>query len=79
MYLNGAHMDRFTFFNFCVRILLLYIRKGKDVKEDISYGLLLYTVCLQCAKSCLTCGTASLNNFHIHEFLSFALLIAVTP
>ena len=37
------------------------------------------TLCVQCARSCLTCGTASLNNFHIHEFLSFALLIAVTP
>ena len=36
-------------------------------------------MCQQCARSCLTCGTASLNNFRIHEFLSFALLIAVTP
>jgi len=55
------------------------ILKKRRVEEDISCGVLLYTVCLQCARSCLTYGTASLNNFRIHESLSFALLIAVTP
>jgi len=79
MYLHGADRDNSTFFNFCGRILLLYLRKEKEVEEDTSCGLLLCTVCLQCARSCLTCGTVSLNNFCIHESLSLALFIAVTP
>ena len=79
IYLHGADRDNSTFFNFCGRILLLYLRKEEEIEEDIAFCLLLYTVCQQCARSCLTCGTASLNNFRIHEFLSFALLIAVTP
>jgi hypothetical protein len=78
MYLHGADRDYFTFFNVCGRILLLYLRKEKEVEEDTSYGLVLYSVCLQCARICLTCGTVSLN-FCIYESLSFALFIAVTP
>jgi hypothetical protein len=78
MYLHGADRDNCTIFNCGWRILLLYLRKEKEVEEDISCGLLLSTVCVQCARSCLTCGTASLNIFCIHEFLSFALFIAVT-
>jgi hypothetical protein len=78
MYLHGADRDNSNFFNCCWGILLLYLRKEKEVEEDISCGLLLYTVCVQCARSCLTRGTISMNNFRIHEFVSFALLIAVT-
>jgi hypothetical protein len=78
MYLHGADRDNCTFFNCCWRILLLYLRKEKEVEEDISCGLL-YTVCVQCARSCLTCGTVSLNNFLIHDFLSFAQWIAASP
>ena len=44
--MHGAGRDNFTFCNFCGRNLLLYLRKEKEVEGDISYGLLLYTVCL---------------------------------
>ena len=51
MYLHGADRDSCTFFDCCWRILLLHLRKEKEVEEDISCGLLMYTVCLQCARS----------------------------
>ena len=48
MYLHGADRDNSTYFNCCWRIFLLYLRKEKEVEEDISYGLLLYTVSAVC-------------------------------